>query len=124
MVAPRKRVHQLRKRIMSHFVTALSAGIIATVLVSGTAFMPAPAEAAKMSKADRVALKEATVACKAEARGKKVRWLARHKFVNTCVASALKSHGLRIEVIQATVNTKKLPTQYYDDYSLVFTKGR
>ncbi len=66
---------------MSHFVTALSAGIIATVLVSGTAFMPAPAEAAKMSKADRVALKEATVACKAEARGKKVRWLARHKFV-------------------------------------------
>jgi hypothetical protein len=105
---------------MSHFATALSAGIIATVLVSGTAFMPAPAEAAKTSKADRVAIKEATVACKAEARGKKVKWLARHKFVNTCVASALKSHGLRIEVIQATVNTKKLPTQHYDDYSLVF----
>jgi hypothetical protein len=77
---------------MSHFATALSAGIIATVLVSGTAFMPVPAEAAKMSKADRVALKEATVACKAEARGKKVRWLARRKFVNICVAKALKGH--------------------------------
>ena len=109
---------------MSHFATALFAGIIATALIGGPAFMPMPAEAAKMSKADKIALKEATVACKAEARGKKVRWIAGRKFVNTCVASALKSHGLRIEVIQATVNTKKLPTQHYDDYSLVFTKGR
>ena len=31
---------------MSHFATALSAGFIATVLVSGTAFVPTPAEAA------------------------------------------------------------------------------
>ena len=84
---------------MSHFVTALSAGIIATVLVSGTAFMPAPAEAAKMSKADRLALKEATVACKAEARGKKVRWLARRKFVNNCVVRALKGHP-SIDIVQ------------------------
>jgi hypothetical protein len=43
-----------------------------------------------MSKAERVALKEATIACKAEARGKKVKLLARRKFVNTCVAKALK----------------------------------
>jgi len=105
---------------MSHFAKTLSAGLIASVVVSGTTFMPKPAEAATISRADRVALKEATVACKAEARGKKVKWLAKRKFVNTCVASALKSHGLRIEVIQATVNTKKLPTQHYDDYSLVF----
>ena len=109
---------------MSHFATALFAGIIATALIGGPAFMPTPAEAATISKADRVALKEATVACKAEARGKKVKWLAKRKFVNTCVASALKSHGLRIEVIQATVNTKKLPTQHYDDYSLVFTRAK
>ncbi len=86
--------------------------------------MPVPAEAAKMSKADKVALKEATVACKAEARGKKVRWLARRNFVNTCVVSALKSHGLRIDVIYDTVNTKKLPTPDYDDYSLVFTRAK
>ncbi len=69
---------------MSHFATALFAGIIATALIGGPAFMPMPAEAAKMSKADKIALKEATVACKAEARGKKVRW--------TCVAKALKGH--------------------------------
>ncbi len=77
---------------MSHFATALFAGIIATALIGGPAFMPMPAEAAKMSKADKIALKEATVACKAEAKGKKVRWTARRKFVNTCVAKALKGH--------------------------------
>jgi hypothetical protein len=43
-----------------------------------------------MSKADKVALKEAIIACKAEARGKKVKWLARRKYVNHCVAQALK----------------------------------
>jgi hypothetical protein len=84
---------------MSYFATALSAGIIATVLVSGTAFLPTPVEATKMSKADRVALKEAIVACKAEARGKKVKWLARRKFVNNCVARALKDHP-NIDIIQ------------------------
>ena len=77
---------------MSHFATALFAGIIATALIGGPAFMPMPAEAAKMSKADKIALKEATVACKAEARGKKVRWIAGRKFVNTCVAKALKGY--------------------------------
>ena len=41
---------------MYHFATTLIAGITATVLVSGIAFVPAPAEAAKMSNAERVAL--------------------------------------------------------------------
>src|SRR2546428_13860691 len=77
---------------MSHFATALFAGIIATALIGGPAFMPMPAEAAKMSKADKIALKEATVACKPEARGKKVRWIAGRKFGNTGVAKALKGH--------------------------------
>ena len=84
---------------MSRFATALSAGIIAALLVSGTAFVPVPAEAAKMSKVDKVALKQATVACKAEARGKKVRWLARRKFVNNCVVRALKGHP-SIDIVQ------------------------
>ena len=84
---------------MSRFATALSAGIIAALLVGGTAFVPVPAEAAKMSKIDKVALKQATVACKAEARGKKVRWLARRNFVNTCVAKALKGYP-SIDLIQ------------------------
>ena len=54
---------------MNHFATALCAGFIATVLVSGTAFVPTPAEAATDNG---MALKDATVACKAEAKGQKI----------------------------------------------------
>ena len=72
---------------MYHFATALSAGIIATVLVSGTAFMPTPAEAAKLSDAERVALEKATAACKAEAKGMKFgwHWRKRQKYVQDCI---------------------------------------
>ena len=68
---------------MYHFATALSAGIIAAVLVSSTAFVPTPVQAAA---AEKVALKEATVACKAEAKDKKIRWPASRKYVKNCVA--------------------------------------
>jgi hypothetical protein len=96
---------------MYHFATALFAGIIATVLVSGTAFLPTPAEAAKMSKADKVALKEATVACKAEAKGMKIRWwLAKRKYVKNCIIrTALKSQPtMDITELRKAVNLKGL----------------
>ena len=97
---------------MYHFAAALFAGIIATGLISGTAFVPTPAEAAKMSKADTVALKEATVACKAEARGKKVKWLARRKFVYQCVAEALKGRpSIDIWQLRRGVDMKSLKGQ-------------
>ena len=70
---------------MYRFGTALSAGIIATVFVSSTAFVPAEA-----ATADRVALKEATVACKAEAKDKNIRWPASRKYVKNCLARTLK----------------------------------
>jgi hypothetical protein len=38
----------------------------------------------------QVALKQAIVACKAEAKGKKIKWLSRRKYVNQCVVTALK----------------------------------
>ena len=75
---------------MSRFAAALSTCIIAMVLAIGTALMPSPAAAARVSKADEVALKQAIVACKAEAKGKKMGWLAGRKYVNNCVAEALK----------------------------------
>ena len=75
---------------MHHFATALCAGIMATVVVGGTAFAPTPAEAAKTSGADAAALKEATAACKAEAKEKKISWPASRKFVSNCVAKAVK----------------------------------
>ena len=71
---------------MYHFVMALSAGAIATVLVSGTAFIPTPAEAAT----DSSAIKAATVACKAEAKDQKMGWLATRKYVKNCVARTVK----------------------------------
>ena len=77
---------------MSRFARALFACLIAMTLARGTVLMPISAEAASISKADKIALKEAIVACKAEARGKKVKWLARRKYVNHCVADALKDH--------------------------------
>ena len=52
---------------MYHCSTTSIAGIIATVLVGGIA-MSIPAEAAKLSKAERVALEKATAACKEEAK--------------------------------------------------------
>ena len=71
---------------MSRFVTALFAGTIATVLVSGTAFMPTPAEAAKMSAADKAALKQKTDDCTKQAKDQKLGRLASRKFVKSCVA--------------------------------------
>jgi len=75
---------------MSRFAAARSTCMIAMVLAIGTASMPLPAAAARVSKADEIALKQAIVACKAEAKGKKMGWLAGRKYVNKCVAEALK----------------------------------
>jgi hypothetical protein len=54
--------------------------------------MPWPAEGASPSKADKAALKQSIVACKAEAKGKKIKWLSRRKYVNNCVTEAMKDH--------------------------------
>ncbi|MGB8431970.1 MAG: hypothetical protein WCE72_19305, partial [Pseudolabrys sp.] len=48
----KKRQDTSREVIMYHFATALFAGIMATVVVGGTAFAPTSAEAATTSGAD------------------------------------------------------------------------
>ena len=91
---------------MNHFATALSAGFIATVLVSGIAFVPTPAEAATDSG---MALKDATVACKAEAKDQKMGWLARRRYVNNCVARTVQLTPAEIAknaVKEATIGCK------------------
>jgi hypothetical protein len=92
---------------MYHFATALFAG---TVLVSGIAFMPTPAEAAKLSKAEKVALKEATVACKAQAKGMKIRWPKSRKYVKNCIIrTTLKSQPtMNVIELRKAVNLKGL----------------
>src|SRR5512139_642558 len=97
---------------MAQFSKALFASVVATALLSGTAFMPTPAEAAKMSQADKTALKQATVACKAEAKGKKISWPASRKFVNNCVKEALKDHpNINVIQLQTEHPMKHLPEQ-------------
>jgi hypothetical protein len=65
-----------------------------------------------MSRAEKVALKEAIISCKAEAKGKKVKWLARRKYVYQCVAEALKGRpSIDIDEVRRGVNMKLLRPQ-------------
>ena len=94
---------------MHHFATALCAGIVGTLVVGGTALTPTPAKAAKPPSAEAVALKEATTACKSEAKEKKISWPASRKFVSNCVAKTVKFTPAQLQEIavkQATVACK------------------
>jgi hypothetical protein len=111
---------------MYHFTTTLIVGIIATVLVSGIAFVPTPAEAAKMSKAERVALEKAAAACKEEAKGMKFKWhwRKRQKYVQNCIIRSASQQGIDIWEIRRAVKMKDLPSQDIDDWSFVFSRSR
>jgi len=109
---------------MHHFATALIAGTIATVLISGIAFMPTPADAAKLSNAERVALEKATVACKEEAKGMKFKWhwRKRQKYVKNCIIRSASQQGIDIRGLR--VNMKEVPSEDIDDWSFVFSRSR
>ena len=100
---------------MYHFATASFAGIIATVLVSGIAFMATPAEATKMSNAERVALEKATAACKEEAKGMKLswHWLKHRKYVKNCIIRTAVQADASLDIwqIRRAVNMKSLRPQ-------------
>jgi hypothetical protein len=104
-----KGAYQLKEGMMYHFATILIAGIIATVLVSGIAFVPTPAEAAKMSAVERVALEKATAACKAEAKGMKFswHWRKRQKYVQNCIIRSASKQGMDIWQIRRMENYGK-----------------
>ena len=51
-----------------------------------------------------IALKQAIVACKAEAKGKKIRWPASRKFVSTCLSNALKDYHLDVAQLRSELN--------------------
>ena len=111
---------------MYHFARALIVGIIATVLVSGIAFMPNPAEAAKMSNAERVALEKATAACKTEAKGMKFswHWRKRQKYVQNCIIRSASKAGIDIWEVRSRANLGGLPIQKLDDLTFVFSRPR
>jgi hypothetical protein len=94
---------------MHHFAIAVCAGIVATIVVGGIGLTPTPAEAAKTPSPEAAALKEATTACKAEAKEKKISWPASRKFVSNCVARTVKltpAELQKIAVNQAIVACK------------------
>jgi hypothetical protein len=99
---------------MYHCATALIAGIIATVLVSGIA-MSTSAEAAKLSNAERVALEKATAACREEAKAMKLswHWLKHRKYVKNCIirTAVRLDHSVDIWQIRRAVNMKGLQGQ-------------
>lgn len=78
--------------------------------------MPAHAQAAKLSDNDKAALKQAISSCKAEAKGKKIKWLSRRTYVNNCVQEALKERP-NINVTKELKNhpdLKGLPSEKAD----------
>src|SRR5262249_57630978 len=74
---------------MYRFATILYVATMSAV-IGGTALNTTPAEAAKAPSADAAALKEATAACKAEAKEKKIGWPASRKVVSSCVENTVK----------------------------------
>jgi hypothetical protein len=56
------------------------------------------AKAVKLTPAElqKTAVKQAIIACKAEAKGKKIRWPASRKFVSSCLSNALKDYQLNV----------------------------
>jgi len=99
---------------MYHCATTLIAGIIATVFVGGIA-MSIPAEGAKLSKAERVALEKATAACREEAKAMKLswHWLKHRKYVKNCIirTAVRVDHSIDIGQIRRAVDMKGLRSQ-------------
>lgn len=100
---------------MSRFAkTILACAVVAGL--SGAA-MAAPASgAARLTPAEKTALKQAISSCKSEAKGKKVPWLQRRKYVKGCVTEALKDKP-NIDVmtlLKSHPDMKDLPAESAD----------
>jgi hypothetical protein len=110
--------YQPRKLHMSHFTTGLMTCMLAVSLTTSAALMPTPSVAATMTKAEKVALKRVVVACKAEAKGKKIKWLSRRKYVNQCVVVALKDYpSIDIQrMLKEHPEMKDLPAERWDAF--------
>lgn len=95
---------------MSRFATILVASVIAFGLGGGATL------AQTAGKTDKVLLKEAIVSCKAEAKGKKIAWLKRRKYVSNCVVEALKDRPSInvLQMIKAHPEMRELPEDKSD----------
>jgi hypothetical protein len=99
---------------MTRLITVLCAGVVAIAVGSGSALRPAAA--ATLTPAEKTALKEAIASCKSEAKGKKIAWLKRRKYVSNCVVEALKDRP-NIDVmtlLKKHPDMKELPAEQSD----------
>ena len=89
-------------------------GIIAAAFVGGIA-MSIPAEAVKLSKAERVALEKATAACREEAKAMKLswHWLKHRRYVKNCIIRTAVRVDPSIDIwqIRRAVDTRSLRSQ-------------
>ena len=94
-------MHQVASRSLVTTIAALLVGIV---------LMPATADAAKLTKAEKAAWNRANVSCKAEAKGKKVKWLQRRKFVRGCIVESLRGYpNIDVDKIMKAMDTGRLP---------------
>lgn len=92
-------------------------GMIGVALVIGAGLMPTPTEAARLTKAEKAAWKQAKVACKEAAKGKKLGWLARRKLVTGCLQDTLKDYpGIDVEKRMYGVKRKPAPPLHTQDF--------
>ena len=103
---------------MSRFFAGWIRCTIAATLMTGVTLLPTTAAAARLTKVEKVALKEAVVGCKAEEKGKKIEWLARRKYVNQCVVAALKDHpSMNIQkMLEEHPEMRNLPAEQWDAF--------
>jgi hypothetical protein len=80
----------MNSRRLAHIASPRARSLFVAIIAYS--FMPMSADAAKLSEADKVALKQATVACKAEMKDKKIRWPKSRSYINECLREALKDH--------------------------------
>jgi hypothetical protein len=94
---------------MSRFAKILSAAIIVSGIFS-VALLSAPAEA-RVSKQEKALLRKAATECKADVKGKKLGWLARRKWVKSCVVAKLEKHpGVDVEeLLHVYPDIEKIP---------------
>jgi hypothetical protein len=96
--------------MMSRITSSVLSCAIAIVIGSGVA------SAATLTPAEKTALKQAISSCKSEAKGKKMPWLQRRKYVKGCVVEALKDKP-SIDVLTLLKNhpdMKDLPAESAD----------
>src|SRR4029453_212709 len=86
------------------------------------------AKTVKLTPAElqNIAVKQATVACKAGGKGKNIRWPASRKYVKNCITMALKEHpSMNITKVRRGVNVRTLPAHHRPEWGCEgMTSGR